>query len=280
MLVGTGGNPCDFNHVEGNRNHLTAGTNAVEFNHVEGDGNQISAGPDGGCFDSHVEGISNVCTDIDGDHVEGYGNVVSPRGGSQNHVEGNQNTLQGASSVSFAHLEGNECLAAADTVHVEGSRAAAIRRTQRAKASGSFNPAAKGEAQTSSLVLRGSTPGLAPNENVELKYGDAADQVLTLEDGKAYVIRVRAIGYATDTNFMSFEGTFAAHQEGGVITIAPAPPFTVLQVAGSAGASTWTLTADTAAAPARVSFTFTTGVGTTAAVRVAADIEFVEVARA
>lgn len=167
--------------------------------------------------------------------------------------------------------------AAGKATHAIGENARALRESQSSHGSGRF--AANGDAQASGLVLRGSTPGLAANESVELLYGALDDQVLSLEDTKAYVVHVRAIGYAHDTNFMSFDGTFAVNQEGGVITIKPAAPDAIPQVTGTAGAATWTLTVDTAALPTRVSFTFATGIGTTAAVRVAADISFVEVAR-
>lgn len=312
------GHPCDFNHVEGSTNTLTASGGPIEFNHVEGDQNAltITSGSEldfnhiegannallvnGGDIsfshvegtrntltstasdadNTHVEGNRNAVTDADTSHIEGNQNTVSAGGGTANHVEGNRNSLTGnANTANFVHLEGTNCVAQHNTVHVQGDHAKATRETQFARASGPF--VAAGDAQTSVLVMRGSTPGAAPNESVELTYGTfPGSGKLTLEDGKAYVIRVRAIGYATDTNFMSFENTFAANQEGGVITIKPAPPHAIPPVAGTAGASSWTLTANTAAAPTRISFTFATGVGTTAAVRIAADIEFIEVARA
>ncbi len=318
-LTGTGGADCQSNHVEGSKNTLnalggpgngisfnhvegtnhvlttTVGTGACSFNHVEGDGIHLTVNPGGDIEfshfegvghvvvsntwdvdDTHVEGFRNNVTDADTSHIEGDSNTVSTSGGTCNHVEGGSNTLTGA--VNHAHIEGTTCHGTASTVHVQGDSASGIRETQFARASGKFTAA--GDAQTSVVVMRGSTPGAAPNESVELKFGAGPAGTLTLENGKAYVIRVRAIGYATDTNFMSFENTFAANQEGGVITIKPAPPHAIPQVAGTAGAGTWTLTANTAAAPTRISFTFATGGGTTAAVRIAADIEFIEVARA
>lgn len=277
-LTGTG-NACDFNHVEGNNNVITATLSPVEFNHVEGDGNHVSAGTAGGCYDSHVEGIGNICTDIDGDHVEGYHNTVSPKGGSQNHVEGNQNTLSGTGSVSFAHLEGNLCTATANTVHVQGDSASGSRETQSAKASGKFSAA--GDAQASLLVLRGSTPGSGAGESVELKFGSSRNQTLQLEDGKGYTITVTAI--AKDTvagakGVRSFFYRYSVMRVAGVTTIEASDTTTTPPI-GSAGTASWTLAASVGAAPDRFVLTFTTG-GTTAAARCVAKVEFVELLNA
>jgi hypothetical protein len=226
---------------------------------------------------SHIEGFGHAITDVDTSHIEGNEHTVSTAGGTTNHIEGSQHTVTG--NVKFAHVEGNHCSGMADTIHVQGDSASGIRETQFARASGKF--AAVGDAQASFVTMRGSSPGAAPNENVELKYGGSANQNLTLENGKAYAFKIRVIAYATDTNFASFESSlFAANQEGGVITIKPAPPVSVPLIAGTAGASTWTITVDVGAGPTRIKVTFATGVGTTSAARIAADIEFVEVARA
>jgi hypothetical protein len=298
FIAGAGAGSAIQNNGSGNS---AAGINALAEN------TSCSAGGD----NSHAEGSSSIANGVnahaegldtfasgDTSHAEGFGTTASgtrshAEGSTTSatntaaHAEGNATLASGLGSHSEgistqalgdgSHAEGSNTIAIGTSAHAHGDSSSAARETQSARASGKFVNA--GDSQTSVLIFRGSTPGLAPNESVELKYGSAASGELTLEDGKAYAIRVRAIGYAHDTNFAVFENTFAANQEGGVITIKPAPPHAIPIVAGTAGATTWTLTANTAAAPTRISFTFATGAGTTAAVRVAADIEFVEVTR-
>jgi hypothetical protein len=256
LTDGGSGNPVDFNHVEGSQNTLTATGGLIEFNHVEGTGNALLCNANEVSF-NHVEGDSHhltATTDIvDECHVEGFDNLVTDT----------------------------------DICHVEGWGAHAIRSTQHVKASGTFSPVsgAAGDAQTSKLVFRGATPGIAANESVELKFSGAGTPAIdefTLENGKYYAIEIDAVAAQNGGGTMATFRTptvFAAFQEAGVVTVLPTPgPLTNDQNVG-AGAASWTMSVSAGVGPARVVITFSTGAGITAAVRVVATVRFTEVLR-
>jgi hypothetical protein len=165
--------------------------------------------------------------------------------------------------------------AAGQNALAQGEQSSAPRESQEAFASGAFNEA--GDAQTSKIVLRGSTPGLAVNEAVELKYGIDADQTLQLEDGKTYAVKVVAacggVQGLSDVTCV-LELSFSARRSGGTSSIQGS------QVTTTYGdATTWTLAASIGAGPDRIVLMFSTGAGPASIVNVAARTEFTEVVR-
>lgn len=169
-----------------------------------------------------------------------------------------------------AALQEGTSVATGTLSHAEGEYASATREAQRAHACGRF--AAAGDAQVSTLTLRGSTPGSVPNESVELKYGVSANQYLTGEDGKAYNIIIEAVAQSA-TNRSSYRWMILGYQTGGVATIEVQG---VQEKLSSTGAVPWLFSVAAAATPARFAFTFTTGVGITAAVQVVVTVRFTE----
>jgi len=297
-ISAAGGANAEWNHVEGYSNGLavTAGAGAMSFSHVDGYGHTVAnsggmieylhvegsqhtiTSPTDDCSNTHVEGSEHNVTDADASHIEGFGHIVSVGGGTANHVEGAQNSLTGtALTASYAHIEGRFGVGSANTVHVEGDSASGIRETQHAHASGKFTTA--GDAQSSSLEMRGSTPGLASGESAELKYGDAANQFLTLEDGKYYALEVIAVAAQTGGGGSAmFRSTLlGAFQEAGVVTLV-GPGLIPNDLNTGAGGS-WALPASAGVGPARLMLTFSTG-DATSAVRVVANVRWTEVARA
>lgn len=278
VITGDASGAVDFNHVEGNTNHVT-GTIAhpCDFNHVEGSGNTLN-GTASACEFNHVEGDSHTVTDADTCHVEGFSHTVNPLNGTCNHVEGQSHTLNSGVKVNNNHVEGlANTVGPVDTAHIQGTGAKSVFETQDVMASGRF--AADGDAQTSQLVVRGSTPGAAPGEAVELKFGSAGAKVLTFEDGKAYTIEVSAV--AKDTvaggkGMQSWVQRYAVRKAAGVAVIAGTG---AVDQFGDAASATWTLAASIGAGPDRFLLTFTT-VGAQAAAKCAATVRIVEVLNA
>ena len=181
----------------------------------------------------------------------------------------------GAGSVVQDNATGNA--AAGANALAAGAAASGLREEQIAFASGDF--AAAGDAQFFFEVLRGSTPGAAPGEAVELKFGALLDQTLQLEDGKAYLITVEAV--AKDTvaggkGAQCFVQRYAVHRAGGVTA---APIAGAADQFGDPASVTWTLVASVGAAPDRFVLTFTT-TGAQAAAKVVASLKVTEVLNA
>ena len=207
----------------------------VYGNHVEGYGHTFTTASADYGYSTHIEGNENTVTDGVNNHVEGNQNMLSVAGGSANHVEGSANTATGP--ISFAHVEGHVCTTSASTTHVEGDSANGIREDQHVHASGKF--ATAGDAQTSSLEMRGSTPGSVPGETVELKYGASADQYLTLENGKYYAFDITAVAIETGGSALAvFKSVlYPAYQEAGAAFVqepisTPNPLFGRFDVSG------------------------------------------------
>jgi hypothetical protein len=242
-------------HAEGN---LTTASNGAS--HAEGDKTTASGGA------SHAEGFMTTAGGSSS-HAEGTGSIANAR---EAHAEGFTTLATGALG---SHAEGDRTIASGGASHAQGEQSTASRESQDAFASGRFTT--NGDAQTSRLVFRGTTPGAAVNEAVELKYGLAADQTFQLEDGKSYNIVVTAIlrGRVGKLPLVrSIRQMFAVRRDG-LTTIAAAG---VQENIGNAGAESWTMTASVGLAPDRFVLTATTGV-TTSALLVAAKVEFTEV---
>lgn len=274
-VTGDAEGAVDFNHVEGNGNAIT-GTVAhpCDFNHVEGNGH-VLFGTVSACEFNHVEGDGHAVTDADTSHVEGFSHTVSPHNGTCNHVEGLQNTINTGGRVDHAHVEGRHNVVAANTCHVQGDSARAIWETQDVIASGKF--ATAGDAQKSELVMRGSTPGAAPGESIELLFGSSRDQTLQLEDGKAYSVTVEATAHGQvsgSDNVQSYVQRYALRRAAGLTTIAA---LAASDQFGDGTSATWTLVASVGAAPDRLVLTFTT-TGAQSAAKCAAHLRIVEVA--
>jgi hypothetical protein len=151
-----------------------------------------------------------------------------------------------------------------------------LRESQFAAASGDF--AVAGDAQTSIIVLRGTTPGAVPGESVELMYGILANQVFSCEDGKAYLLEVECSAGGVQAGptrvCQGFVQRYAVRRAAGLTTIASAG---ALDQFGDVAANDWSLVASIGAAPDRVAFTFTTG-AIASACHVAMKLAFTEVA--
>ncbi len=164
-----------------------------------------------------------------------------------------------------------------------GVGATGVRQGQVTQANGDF--AVAGDAQSWSLTLRGQTPGLLPNESVELQYGILNDQWITGQDGKAYVITVHMVAVSPGGGeYAVFQTTFSAEQEGGVfidpharVGIAPVEatvgPATAWRMyVGSGGAGT------PLGAPSRISVSFQSAGELSAFIfRAVAKVDIVEV---
>lgn len=218
-------------------------------------------------FYSHAEGASTQTTD-DFAHAQNF-NTTAGRGG---HAEGDSSQATGE----FSHSEGRLTVASGKRSHAQGIQSVALRESQDAVAGGAFGVA--GDAQTSMLVLRGSTPGLAINESVELLFGAAFDQQLTLEDGKGYDFRVKVSAGGVQggpvRRSRSLEISFNVRRDAGVSVITAIGPGAAY---GDASTATWTITPTIGVAPDRLALTFNTGAGAASACKVSARVEFTEV---
>jgi hypothetical protein len=218
-------------------------------------------------------------TDAQGDysHAEGL-TTVTQAAALASHAEGISTETVGEGS----HAEGNGTRAVGNYSHAEGFKAQALRDTQSAYASGSslvpfggteYSPYSP---QTSVLVLRGITDGLAANESVELIYGDSTPGI-ELEDSTVYNFKITAVVGGTQAGptygSRSFELAFTARRMAGTTTIVATGPSNNY---GDAASATWTLTATVGAAPDRIVLTFDTGAGASSACYATARVEFVE----
>jgi hypothetical protein len=184
------------------------------------------------------------------------------------HAEGDTCSTTGE----FAHAEGRLSVGGGKRSHAQGVQAVTSRESQDAMAGGCFVTA--GDAQGSSLVLRGSTPGALPGESVNLRYGAAFDQDFTLANDTTYTMVVTGTALSAASAIMqSFKQMFSVRVDNlGNATLAGTG---TLDQTGDAGAVSWTLVGAVAVGPLFV-LTFNTGV-TTEAVRVVARVDFVEV---
>lgn len=243
-------------HAEGSNTIASA-----DSAHAEGAFSNASSGA------AHAEG-QNTIASAPSAHAEGNFTTAS---GPAAHAEGSSTQASGGVS----HAEGFGTQAIGNTSHAQGYQSQALRETQDALASGSFSTV--GDAQTSRLILRGSTPGLVANESVELKYGAFGNEVFELENGKTYAVKVvAACGgvQGLNTVTLALELSFNVWRGGGLSIIEGSP---ITASYGNAGGATWTLAASIGAAPDRVVLTFSTGAGTPTVVNVAAKVEFTEV---
>lgn len=174
-----------------------------------------------------------------------------------------------AFACNAAHAEGNHS-------HARGYSSKTTRETQGATAGGTF--AVDGDAQTSDLVLRGSTPGVGVGESVELKFGASGTTQMILEDAKAYAFVVTAVIGGTQAGPVrrsrSIEIKFNARRDGGTTVITASG---TTDAYGDVSTATWTLTPTVGVAPDRIVLTFNTGAGAASACKVAAKVEFTEV---
>ncbi len=263
---------ADSSHAEGSDCHATAA-----YAHAEGQASTASGSP------SHAEGSSTASGSYS--HAEGGSTATASAShseGSGTQANGVSSHAEGLSSISTgqaSHAEGNSCASVGASSHAEGESAQALRYAQHSFASGAFvGPTPQGSAQTSSIVLRGKTPGVAINEAVVLFFaGDAGPQVFSLEDDKAYACKMTLAAGGVQAGPVRKCRTiiieFIARRAGGVTTIAGSNAVVSF---GDAAAADWTLVPTVGAGPDRIIFTFTTGAVTTLA-KVAGNLEFTEI---
>jgi len=218
-------------------------------------------------FYSHAQGASTQTTD-DFAHAQNFGTTA----GFGGHAEGDSCSTTG----DFAHAEGRLSVASGKYSHAQGIESIALRESQDARSGGKF--AVAGDAQTSGLVMRGSTPGALVNESVELLFGVAFDQQLTCENAKAYAFKVTAVIGGTQAGPLrrsrTIEIKFNVRRDAGVTTLVASGTGDAY---GDASTATWTLAPTIGAGPDRVVLTFNTGAGVASACSVAAHVEFTEV---
>lgn len=276
----------NFAHAEGERCQATAEAAHAEGRvnvasglgaHAEGykSNGDPSASPNctASGIGAHCEGSNGVASG-NAAHCEGEGNIASGRSA---HAEGGAFALGGgagntASGVS-SHARGNFCVASGDVSTAAGVEATASRETQDAYGSGGGVLGA----QTSKLVMRGTTPGALAAEVVELLFGYGGLQTLQLEDNKAYLVRVSgAVGGVQGVTRVTrgFVLEFVARRAAGVTVIAGALSGTA---AGDATTSDWTLVASVGVGPDRIKLTFTSGAVVSRCAAVA-KVEFTEIA--
>lgn len=126
------------------------------------------------------------------------------------------------------------------------------------------------------LILSGSTPGSSSGESVELKFGTNVDQMLLLEDSKAYTLVVSGVAkgqVSASASMQSFRQTFAVRRASGLTTISG---FGALEQLGDTASGSWTLTASVGVGPDRFALTFSTG-STTSAAKCVVRVELTEV---
>jgi hypothetical protein len=245
-------------HAEGYRSQATA-----EGAHAEGLSTQ------GLGIGSHAEGVDSIATYF-ADHAEGVSCTATSNTWGGAHAEGY--TSQALNDA--AHAEGYSCTASSIGSHAEGEYSVAIREGQSALASGDF--ATAGDAQTSQLVFRGGTPGSVANENVPLYYGSSSTVGISLENGKAYELRVTAICGAVIAAARScrrLEYVLAVRCDGGTAVIDGVSAS--INSVGSAATAAFNL--QFTVATNVLTITFYTGVGITAKTAVECRVEFGEV---
>ena len=235
-------------HAEGNSN-----TSDGDYSHTEGQGNGAHDGS------SHAEGYATQAGTFAA-HSEGESTYA---GGEASHAEGFSTAAEGFCS----HSEGDSCGAYAFASHAQGEQSSATREGQHAQACGAFS--SSGDAQTSVLVLRGSTPGAVANESIELLYGTSLDQSFSLSDGMAYMC-VTEIVAASNADSALFRFSFLCRQDGGTPLVAVGAQEQIYTL----GAATWEINVT---APSDIAITFSTGAGVTTAVNIVCNLRFTEI---
>ena len=282
-----------FSHAEGDQGFIHANVHAghvegfncdvfEEAGHAEGDSSAV----DVGAFAGHAEG-SSFCQG-NRSHSEGDGTTSI---GAASHSEGQDTISTGVAShaeglVCFAngqasHAEGRNCIADGATSHAQGNLSHALRESQFAHASGSFQGFAidEGNAQTSIIVMRGETTGLAINETVVLGFGvnDPPTTVaVVLENDKAYDFTITTTIGARQAGPVQVSRTIktniSVRRVAGVAVIAATG---VGDAYGDATTGTFVLTPTVAAG--NLVLTFGSGGGPISKCFVAARVQFTEV---
>jgi len=177
-----------------------------------------------------------------------------------------------------AFAMGLSCVSSAVNAHSRGLLAKAS-RVQDTFAAGAFDDVTAGQAQTTHLVYRGTTPGAAATESVVLLSSTGGTQIgPVLEDSKAYAFVITCVIGGTQAGPTQISQTiiikFTAQRIAGTSVITGSG---VGEQFGSVGGATWTLAPTVGAGPDRLILTFTTGLVATAC-KVVARIEMTEVA--
>jgi hypothetical protein len=241
-------------------------------------------------IDNTRVGVTNLGSDNGGGGVGATANYSTIVGGLNNEASGiastscgELNAAQGLRSFAAGYSNvaggiqstvfGTDCSASAKSSLAHGVGAVARHESCDTLASGAFTaPAGVGQATT--LVLRGTTPGAGAGESVVLRFGDAFDQDLVLQNDTSYTFVMTAIAQGTTPQqVQSFRQMFSVRVDNvGVATMAALG--TAEQI-GDAASVSWTLLGTVIAGP-QFRLTFNTG-STTEATRVVAKLDFVEV---
>ncbi len=198
-----------------------------------GPGGVVAGGEDNHAsgFDSFVGGgVSNTASGDNSYIPGGDGNTASGvnsfAGGNDSLANGTSSTAVGNTCTALGHHSqafGWESASNGDSGMATGYKAYAFRDGQRAHSSSTTVAGAAGSNQTSTMTMRGTTPGVGAGEAVVLKYGiEGADSNFILEEDKAYNIRVTlAVGGAVGgvKSSCSFERSCAIFRTGGAATV-------------------------------------------------------------
>lgn len=198
--------------------------------------------------------------------------------GKYSRASGNATTADAESSV--AEGQGGHVTSTAKAGRVDGIDAKCTWEGGFARASGSFS--AEGDAQSSGLNLRGTTPGVGANETVDLKFGSAGTfEITNLENKKIYVIEAICaagvnVGAAAPQSVNIGKVWSVSVKADGTVNVTGGTALypQIEEGAGLAGA-TLVMTANGANG---IRLTFGTGAGNTSAAHVNATLRVTEVA--
>jgi hypothetical protein len=175
--------------------------------------------------------------------------------------------------------QGNQCVSSGNSSHSHGIAADSTNHSQDAWASGCFYVA--GDAQASHIVLRGVTPGIARNEEIELKIGEVCDGAVWLQATRAYMLVLECVAISATDQWCAKQIVLGKTSIGALFRAV----FVVTEsgkqeVLASSGAKDWSMAVKPISYPTnqtRMGITFKSG-STKAVIRVACNLRMVEIA--
>ena len=133
------------------------------------------------------------------------GGTGSEAGGTSSHAEGIATSAGGPGG----HAEGSSTYADGSGSHAQGISSYAGNTGQEAWASGCFE--GPGDAQVTQAVLRGTTLGIIPGEEIELLLGPAGNEKLIFNDMHTYTIFLEAVATSGNVDRFCMKQMVLAH---------------------------------------------------------------------
>lgn len=162
---------------------------------------------------------------------------------------------------------GNQCVAGIDSSIAWGTQSLTYMQDQFARSSGMH--VTPGDAQRGELEMRCHTAGIGANETVELKHGQGFDQFFTPATGKTFILTLKAVANAKEsdgaggTDRAAWIHEYIVQNTGGTITFArfigTDLPNTGTTTTNSA---VWKLLPSVKSSPARLGFDINTEAST------------------